>query len=104
MKEFVESAEIIVNASSMGMMGKHDPPIRGNWLHNHQTVFDIVYNPPVTTLLRNARRAGAQTVDGLEMLLNQGAASFELWTGKRAPIKEMRSALSRELMISNASS
>lgn len=104
MKEFVESAELIVNASSMGMKGKHDPPIRGNWIHNHQTVFDIVYNPPVTTLLRNARGAGAQTIDGLEMLLNQGAASFELWTGRSAPIMEMRSALSRELMISNANS
>jgi shikimate dehydrogenase len=103
-KDFVESAELIVNASSMGMKGKHDPPIKRNWLHGHQTVFDIVYNPPITTLLRNARSAGAKTINGLEMLLNQGAASFELWTGRSAPIMEMRSALSRELMIGYANS
>ena len=98
MKEFVESADLIVNASSMGMKGKHDPPIRRGWLHPSHTVFDIVYDPPLTTLLRNARSAGAQRVDGLEMLLNQGAASFELWTGKSAPIMEMRRALFHGMM------
>jgi shikimate dehydrogenase len=104
MKEFVESADLIVNASSMGMKGKHDPPIRRGWLHPSHTVFDIVYDPPLTTLLRNARSAGAQRVDGLEMLLNQGAASFELWTGKSAPITEMRRALFHEMMMSHADS
>ena len=98
MKEFVDSAELIVNASSMGMKGKNDPPIRRGWLHSNQTVFDIVYDPPVTTLLKNARSAGAKTIDGLEMLLNQGAISFKLWTGKSAPITEMRRALSQKMM------
>jgi len=98
MKEFVDSAELIINASSMGMKGKNDPPIRRDWLHSNQTVFDIVYDPPVTTLLRNARNVGAQTIDGLEMLLNQGAISFSLWTGKSAPINEMRRALSQKMM------
>jgi shikimate dehydrogenase len=98
MKEFVDNAELIVNASSMGMKGKNDPPIRRDWLHSNQIVFDIVYDPPVTTLLRNARSAGAQTIDGLEMLLNQGAISFKLWTGKSAPITEMRLALSQKMM------
>jgi shikimate dehydrogenase len=97
MKELVGNAELIVNASSMGMNGKNDPPIRRAWLNPSQTVFDIVYVPPVTSLLRNAERAGAQRIDGLEMLLNQGAISFELWTGKSAPITEMRRALSQEI-------
>jgi len=98
MKEFVDEAELIVNASSMGMNGQNDPPIRRDWLHSNQIVFDIVYYPPITTLLRNARSAGAQTIDGLEMLLNQGAISFKLWTGKSAPITEMRRALSQKMM------
>ena len=95
MRKFVESAELIVNASSMGMNGKYDPPINQRWLNSQQTIFDIVYTPTVTTLLRNARRAGARTIGGLEMLLNQGAASFELWTGRSAPIREMRNKLSQ---------
>ena len=98
MKEFVDKAELIVNASSMGMKGKNDLPIKKDWLRPDQTVFDIVYDPPTTTLLRNAQSAGAQTIDGLEMLLNQGAISFNLWTGKDAPIAEMRRALSQKLM------
>ena len=98
MKQFVDSAELIVNASSMGMKGKDDPPIERGWLHSNQTVFDIVYDPPVTTLLKNARNTGAQTIDGLEMLLNQGAISFNLWTEKRAPINVMRRALFQKMM------
>jgi shikimate dehydrogenase len=98
MKELVDNAELIVNASSMGMNGKNDPPIRRAWLNPSQTVLDIVYVPPVTTLLRNAQRAGARRINGLEMLLNQGAISFKLWTGKIAPITEMRRALSQEIL------
>ena len=98
LRGFVDSADLIVNASSMGMKGKNDPPIRRDWLRSNQTVFDIVYDPPVTTLLRNARSMGAQTIDGLEMLVNQGAISFNLWTGKNAPITVMRRALSRKMM------
>jgi shikimate dehydrogenase len=98
MKEYVDSAELIINASSMGMKGKNNPPIRTEWLHSNQIVFDVVYDPPETTLLRSARTAGAQTIDGLGMLLNQGAISFKLWTGKEAPIIEMRRALSQKMM------
>ncbi len=98
MKELVGDAELIVNASSMGMNGKNDPPIRRAWLNPSQTVLDIVYVPPTTTLLRSAQRAGAKRISGLEMLLNQGAISFKLWTGKRAPITEMRRALSQEIL------
>ena len=98
MKELVDSAELIINASSMGMKGRNNPPIKRDWFHSNQTVFDIVYDPPLTNLLRDARSAGAQTIDGLEMLLNQGAISFNLWTGKSAPITEMRRVLSQKLM------
>jgi shikimate dehydrogenase len=56
------------------------------------TVMDIVYNPFETKLTKDARAAGAKVVSGLEMLIYQGAASFELWTGKPAPVEVMRKA------------
>jgi len=49
-------------------------------LTDNLTVFDIIYNPLPTRLLREAKAAGAKTIDGLEMLVRQGAASFEIWT------------------------
>ena len=59
-------------------------------------VYDLVY-PAETRLLRDARAAGAQTMGGLPMLIYQGAASFEIWTGQKAPIDIMRSALEAAL-------
>jgi shikimate dehydrogenase len=55
---------------------------------------DIVYSPLQTRLLKEARAAGCRTVNGLEMLLLQGVAQFEIWTGLRAPVAVMREALS----------
>ena len=52
-------------------------------------VYDMVYNPPETTLIREAKKAGARTLGGLPMLIYQGAAAFERWTGKEAPIDVM---------------
>ena len=60
-------------------------------------VYDIVYNPEVTPLLKAARRAGAQTLGGLPMLVYQGAAAFELWTGQPAPIEIMFTAAQKAL-------
>jgi shikimate dehydrogenase len=56
-------------------------------------VFDMVYAPPETALLRMAQARGLRVAMGLEMLLEQGAAAFELWTGLSAPIAVMRAAL-----------
>jgi len=66
--------------------------LRKEILHPHLTVFDIVYSPLETRLLREAREAGAHILGGLEMLVHQGAASFEIWTGRKAPIEVMRNA------------
>ena len=93
LQSFVERASVIINASSMGMDAKANPPIKAEWLHADQCVFDIVYRPPQTKLLELASQAGATTVSGLDMLVNQGACTFELWTGKKAPIAEMRHAI-----------
>ena len=61
----------------------------------HLTVFDLVYNPQETKLLRQARRAGAQVIGGLGMLVHQGAAAFELWTGKKSPVEMMYKAANK---------
>jgi shikimate dehydrogenase len=61
-------------------------------MHDGLTVFDLVYRPRVTRLLAAARVLGCKTVEGVEMLVEQGALSFEIWTGVRAPSEAMRDA------------
>ena len=53
---------------------------------------DIVYNPIETKLAKDAKKAGAKVISGVEMLIYQGAASFEIWTGRKAPVEVMRKA------------
>jgi shikimate dehydrogenase len=98
LRSFVERADVLVNASSMGTDGRFDPPIKAEWLRAEQCVFDIVYRPFQTNLLKLASQAGTTTVTGLDMLVNQGACSFELWTGRKAPIIEMRHAIAQAML------
>lgn len=89
----LKDANILINATSLGMKpNDSETPVKRDFLHSNLTVFDIVYEPLETRLLREARLAGAKTIDGLSMLIHQGAASFEIWTGMRAPIDVMREA------------
>ena len=68
-----------------------------NMLSENLTVMDIVYNPIETKLLVDAKRIGANTINGIEMLIYQGAASFELWTGKKAPVDIMKKAAIKKI-------
>ncbi|HBY95477.1 MAG TPA: shikimate dehydrogenase, partial [Chloroflexi bacterium] len=92
------SADLLVNTTSVGMARPGDPrPVAdplpfGLALRRGITVNDLVYAPRETALLCRARAAGARTVDGLGMLVHQGAAAFELWTGQKAPVEIMRVA------------
>jgi shikimate dehydrogenase len=61
-------------------------------MHKGLVVFDIVYSPLETELLKEARKAGCVTIDGLKMLVHEGAAAFKIWTGFDAPIQSMESA------------
>ena len=90
--EFAEFApEVLVNTTSLGMFPNVDVlPLPESCLHSGMVVMDIVYNPLKTGLLKAAEKCGALTVDGLEMFVAQGALQFELWTGKKAPLKVMR--------------
>jgi shikimate dehydrogenase len=98
LKDLVEQADIVVNASSMGMNGFSNPPVEAKWLHSGQWVFDLVYKPSQTRLLDFAVSAGANRISGLDMLVNQGACSFKLWTGMEAPRVEMRHAVAQKLL------
>jgi shikimate dehydrogenase len=104
LRQSLRQADIILNASSMGMSGRHNPPIERNWIRKDQWVFDIVYRPTQTKLLRDAASVGARTINGLDLLVNQGARSFTLWTGRKAPINEMRRAIGEKVTIQNARS
>jgi shikimate dehydrogenase len=86
-------AAILVNATPVGMTPDLEGiPIRPDLLGRFEVVMDIVYQPLVTRLLREAEAKGCATIDGLQMLIHQGAAQFELWTGQEAPAEVMARA------------
>jgi shikimate dehydrogenase len=64
-----------------------------DWLSPSTFVYDLVYDPPETPLLRRAKERGCRTQNGVGMLLYQGCIAFEIWTGLAAPVEEMRKAL-----------
>jgi len=87
----LEKANILVNATSVGMSPDVDKtPVPARLLKPGLVVFDIVYNPIETRLLREAEATGAQTISGLDMLVWQGALAFEKWTGLKAPVDVMK--------------
>ena len=85
--------DLIVNATPLGMNPNDPSPIPVRLLAPHQMVFDCVYGPSKTSLLRAADEAGARGANGLSMLLHQGALSFSIWFDREAPIDAMRKAL-----------
>lgn len=94
----IEQSDIIVNASSMGMEARNNVPIEARWLRSNHCILEVVYKPVQTRLLELAALARATCVTGLDMLVNQGACSFELWTGRKAPIVEMRHAIAQKML------
>jgi len=91
-------ADALVNTTTVGMEPDIEVlPIAPELLSNFQVVMDIVYAPLQTALLREATAAGCQTIDGLSMLLYQGAVQFKIWTGRQPPQDIMREALLAEL-------
>jgi len=80
-----------------------DPlPIPQGILNPSLVVYDLIYSPPTTGLLRTARKVGAIGINGMGMLIHQGALSFEIWTGMRPPIDLMKRVLTKALRSSNA--
>lgn len=85
--------DLIVNATPLGMNPSDPAPIPGRLIAPHHMVFDCVYGPSKTALLRAAEQAGARSANGISMLVHQGALSFSIWFDRDPPIDAMRKAL-----------
>lgn len=102
----IAHANILVNATPMGMAspGGSDMPCDPAFLGHGQFVLDVVYHPLITPLLRAARKVGANTVDGLDMLVHQGALQQQHWLGRLPSVEIMRTAALDELDARSARS
>ncbi|HEU5317872.1 MAG TPA: shikimate dehydrogenase [Chloroflexota bacterium] len=101
----LSEAQLLVNSTSIGMSSGPAPgqsPLSSSLLGPHLLVYDLVYNPARTPLLEAADSTGARTLEGLPMLIYQGAASFERWTGRPAPVDVMMEAGRRALAARTA--
>lgn len=101
-----ESAyDILINCTPLGMFPQTDatplPPDKQDILGPGVVVFDTIYNPLETVLLRDAKAAGCLTINGAEMFVRQGAAQFELWTGQAPPLEVVRQVLLEKLSSSD---
>ena len=91
-------ADVIINATSLGMVPRErETPIPKKLLKEWMLVMDIVYEPLETKLLREAKKEGCLTINGLEMLVRQGVAQFTIWTGRRPEIAQIKKDLHRAL-------
>ena len=93
-KEKSRDSDILLNTTSVGMNPNGNQSlVTLNDLRSNLTVMDIIYNPYETQLIKDAEAVGAKVIKGIEMLIYQGAAAFEIWTGQQAPIQAMRKAI-----------
>ena len=99
--ETFHSSKLIVNSTSVGMFPDVDdsPTNLKESFHKDQLVFDMIYNPTETKLLKLAKQQDAASLGGLKMLVHQAAKSFELWTGEEPPVEKLSRSL--ELMITS---
>ena len=90
----ISKTKVVINATSIGMV-PGETPIPAELLPPDLLVLDLIYNPPLTQLLKDAAAARDAVLGGELMLLQQGARAFELWTGKPAPVEVMQAELDR---------
>lgn len=91
-----EDTDILVNATPIGFTDEGKPDIAYDDLKEGMAVCDVIPNKAWTPFLLEAKNRGLRTFNGLQMLVNQGAVAFELWTGKPAPMDVMRKAMEKE--------
>jgi shikimate dehydrogenase len=91
--------DLLINATSLGLKPGDRSPLDGKQfdLKQARAVYDMIYRPAETALLKAARKAGCRTANGLGMLVHQGAKAFEIWTGKTAPLNIMRRAVEQNI-------
>jgi shikimate dehydrogenase len=101
--EIIKECLVIVNATPIGTQGRESDginsiiPLAGELLNSRQIIYDMVYNPLKTPLLKAADLAGATTISGIEMLIGQASRSFTLWTGEPMPVEAVKSILMHEI-------
>ncbi|MFO8100556.1 MAG: shikimate dehydrogenase [Dehalococcoidia bacterium] len=99
-EEAVSEADLLINCTPIGMKhspSENDSPVAEGLISAQSLVYDVVYNPLKTPLLQMAEKKGARGLSGLSMLVYQGVAAFELWTGQAAPVDIMMKAVKRAL-------
>ena len=99
-EKVIAECDLLVNCTSVGLEGsvtEGESPLEASLIPRRALVYDVIYNPIETPLLKAAKAAGARTLGGLPMLIYQGAAAFELWTGLRAPVDIMLETARRAL-------
>jgi shikimate dehydrogenase len=94
-----ETVDLVLNATSLGLKPEDELPFDAKQfaLDRTKSVYDMIYRPAETRLLMAAKEAGCAVANGLGMLLYQGAAALELWTGQQAPLAVMKQALEQEV-------
>lgn len=97
LRESIGLADLLVQATPVGMHDGDPLPVDAGFLHPGLCVYDLVYNRPSTKLVESAAKMRLRAVTGLGMLLHQGAIAFNLWTEKKAPIEVMKKALKEAL-------
>ncbi len=91
---------LVVNCTSVGMTPNiGGSPLPPGCLKTGQLIYDLIYSPPETRLLKEARECGAVAMNGVLMLVHQGACSFELWTGVRPPMDVMERAVTERITV-----
>lgn len=96
LKTSIDESDILVNATNVGMSKNPVSLVPKDFLRNSLFVCDIIYEPRQTQLIKDASEVGAGCINGLPMLLYQGAASFELWTGEKMPVDEIKDIIFKE--------
>ncbi len=100
LKNELKTSDLLINTSPIGMHPKtSESPVPKELLEKHLTVFDIVYNPIQTQLLKDAKEIGCRCISGLDMFVNQGAIAFEWWTDKKPNINLMKEVVKKSLNL-----
>ncbi|MBI1823663.1 MAG: shikimate dehydrogenase [Nitrospirae bacterium] len=94
LKKLILNSDLLVNTTSVGLFPGEPSPIPSHYFHAKLKVCDLIYNPPSTAFLKAARKRRCSVINGAGMLLFQGALAFQIWTGKRAPLRAMSGVLS----------
>jgi len=93
LKNAISRADIVVNTTSLGLRMEDPSPLPNGLLHEGLFICDLIYNPPETALIRDARDSGCRYMNGMGMLLHQGGASFKIWMEVEPPLEVMRQAI-----------